>query len=131
MNCKKGGKCSFFSNCKGQGLSTTTLILIVLGVFVLILLIAGFTIGWKRFGEFLTPSNNVDDVVRDCGIACTSGSKYNFCSLKRELRSTDLPEAGQTAKEESCSFFATNESYVKYGIKECPNLCPTPVEETK
>ena len=44
---------------RGQGLSTSAIILIILGVVVLVVLIAGFTIGWSALKDYINPSNNL------------------------------------------------------------------------
>jgi hypothetical protein len=69
-----------------QGLSVTTIVLIVLGILVLVLLIAGFTMGWNRFLPFIKTSNNVDATVTACEIACTTGSEYDYCSVERSVK---------------------------------------------
>ena len=51
----------FSKNTKGQEMSVTTIILIVLGLAVLIILIIGFRIGWNKILPFL-PTNNVKTV---------------------------------------------------------------------
>lgn len=64
---------------KAQGLSTNAIVLIVLGVFVLVVLIAGFTIGWAKILPFLGTDNNVDQVVQQCALACATSSTFDYC----------------------------------------------------
>lgn len=109
-------------NKKGQGLSTNAIILIILGVIILVVLIIGFTLGWKTIAPWIKPSNNVKEVVQACSIACSTENLYDFCTLKRELFAEDLPDEIKS-KEESCFFFSTDQEYDKYGIAECSNLC--------
>ena len=73
-------------NKRGQGLSITTIILIVLGVLVLVVLILGFTIGWQKIFPFISPSNNVGSVVDKCSLALNTDSKFDYCSVKREVK---------------------------------------------
>jgi hypothetical protein len=99
---------------RGQQLSTTSIILIVLGVLVLVFLIIGFAIGWKKILPWIKPSNNVDQIRQQCELACNTNSKYNFCSVKRELKS-------DTEKlEDTCYFFSKKRKV--YGIEECPGI---------
>lgn len=110
-------------NRRGQGLSTSAIVLIILGIVVLVVLILGFTIGWKKFTPFLSTDGNVEEVVTKCQIACSLTSVYDFCSREIVLQSDDLPgELEEVSK--TCSFFATEADYQKYGINDCPDLCP-------
>lgn len=113
-------------NKRGQGLSTNAIILIILGVLVLAVLIVGFTMGWKTIAPWLE-KDNVEQIVTSCGVACSTQSVYDYCSRERELKADDLPDTpeGVAQKEVTgnCTFFATDEAYVKYGIKKCPGLC--------
>ena len=104
---------------RGQGLSTNAIILIVLGVIVLTILVMGFTVGWSKIAPWIT-TDNVDAVVQQCSIACSTSSIYSFCSLERMLKADDLP-GGEGAG--NCTFFATNPDYQKYRVAECAGLC--------
>ncbi|MBU0893851.1 MAG: hypothetical protein KKF48_04070 [Nanoarchaeota archaeon] len=112
-------------NKRGQGLSTNAIILIILGVVILVVLIIGFTLGWERLAPWIKPSNNVKDIVQACSIACSTENVYDYCSFKRELKAEDLPDDVKSI-EETCKFFSdtANTDYTKYGIKDCPGLCP-------
>lgn len=105
------------SNKRGQGLSTNTIILLILGVIILVLLIVGFMTGWKPFKNLLSPSN-VDSVVEDCQTVCALGQKYNFCSAERTLRSNE-DNLEDTA---SCATFSVFSKYEKYAIESCPSI---------
>jgi len=113
---------------RGQELSTNAIIMIVLGVIVLVVLILGFTLGWGKIFPFIS-SNNVDNIKTACNAACATDNMYDFCTLPRILKASDLPlVAGKRPKqiEQDCQFFATTSAYLKYGIADCPGLCPTP-----
>lgn len=73
-------------NKRGQELSVNTLILIIIGVLILVFLIVGFTIGWKKIFPFITPGNNVKEVVDKCSLACNTNSQYDYCTAKRDVR---------------------------------------------
>lgn len=99
-------------NKRGQELSVTTIILIVIGLLVLVLLIIGFTIGWKKIFPWIKPTNNVKDIADQCKISCSINSKYDFCTVKRELRAED-----KTLQEINCDFLA--EMKQEYGVEKC------------
>lgn len=71
-------------NKRGQGLSTTAIILIVLGVVVLVVLILGFTIGWSKLAPWMS-SDNLDEIAQTCQVACSTNSEYDFCFKGREV----------------------------------------------
>ena len=130
---KRGERNKFFlnnlfpKNNRGQELSTTTIILIILGIAVLVVLVIGFTIGWQKVVPWLS-SNNVDTIASQCQAACTTSDTYGFCSLQRKLIAEDLPldASGKKPKDiiSTCNFFSTGADYLKYNIGECPGLCP-------
>jgi len=115
-------------NKRGQGLSTNAIVLIILAVVVLVLLIIGFTTGWAQLAPWLS-SDNVDTIVQQCGVACSTEKTYDYCTAKRTLKAEGL-EGGE--KEGTCNEFATEVAYHPYGIGECPALqdqgdCKVPV----
>ncbi len=122
---KGGGGGNLFSNIKAQGLSTNAIILIILGIIVLVVLVLGFTIGWNKILPFF-PSNNVENIKTTCNTACSTANTYDFCSLSRTLKASDLPKGGKEFVG-NCSFFSTEAAYLKYGIETCSSVsCPTP-----
>ena len=104
-------------NKRGQGLSTNAIILIILGVVILVVLIIGFTIGWRNIVPWISGSN-VNTIVTQCKIACSTSSVYDYCTLERKLTDEDKNEFTET-----CHDFATNITYGQYGVAECPGLC--------
>jgi len=112
-------------NKRGQGLSTSAIILIVLGVIVLAILAVGFIFGWEKIAFWIDSDNNVDMIAQACHQACIMNLKYDFCVRERQLEAKDLPdEAGKeiTFKKASCNFFATDDNYKKYGIEPCESI---------
>ena len=105
--------CLFDKNKKAQGMSITTIILIILGLMVLVVLILGFTMGWANIKEFIAPSSNVDKIAQQCSIACSTNQKFAFCSEKRELKSAD-------EKLEDVTCYSLAEKKSVYGIEKCP-----------
>ena len=105
---------------RGQGLSTNAIVLIILAVVVLVILIIGFTMGWNKFAPWLS-SNNVDNIVNSCSIACSTDNTYEFCDLERTLKADDLPGEVNEMKA-TCEFFSTDADYSKYGISACSSI---------
>jgi hypothetical protein len=105
---------------RGQGMSTSTIILLILGLVILVVLILGFTIGWNKLAPWLN-SNNVDTIKTSCEAACSTGSVYDFCSVSRSVND------GTNKKfDATCQALATDTTLKarNYGITECPSLCP-------
>jgi hypothetical protein len=107
-------------NKKAQGMSTSTIILLILGLVILVVLILGFTMGWNKLVPFLS-SNNIETIKNSCGIACSTGSQFEFCSVLREVKD------GMNKKfETTCQGLITDPVYSArgYGIESCLDLCP-------
>ncbi|MEK6926324.1 MAG: hypothetical protein AABW50_03535 [Nanoarchaeota archaeon] len=106
-------------NKRGQGLSTSTIILLVLGLIILVVLIYGFYTGWK-FLKDSTPDNNVDQVAQACQQACITKSTYDFCSRQRQITVGD-----QTPILGTCDGFSDSTSSVykaEYNIVTCSDI---------
>ena len=104
-------------NKKGQELSTTTVILLILAVLVLVFLILGFSVGWSKINPFLSKSN-VDSISDACNIACSTNQNYAFCSQPRDLIAEDAKLKGVT-----CNFLSGNSNLkAKYNLAECPSI---------
>ncbi len=102
----------FLRNKKAQELSVTTIILIVLGLVILVILILGFTAGWNNIKEWISPLNNVGTLVNQCKIACSTDQQYDYCYLKRELKSKE-----EKSKDVTC--YSLNKKRPQYGIPSC------------
>lgn len=102
---------------KGQGMSTNTIILLILGLVVLVALIWGFSTGWQSFKKITNPTN-VDSLVEECQTACGLNNKFSYCSGERTL---NVNEEDLTVKT-SCQVLATLPAFEKYGIQECPSI---------
>jgi len=104
---------------RGQGLSITTIILVVLGVLVLVMLIAGFTMGWSKIMPFINPPNNVQSIADACASKCALGSQFDFCEQKREINFEDGPIDGIiSGKEYTCAELTAAKTF---GIDGCSN----------
>lgn len=102
-------------NKRGQGLSITSIILIILGVLVLVFLIIGFSMGWSKVLPWIKPSNNVKDISDACKLACNTGSKYDYCSVTRKLFAEN-----NVKLEDNCYFYAKKKT--QFGIEECDSI---------
>lgn len=114
-------------NKRGQGLSTSTIVLIILGVVILSVLIVGFTIGWSKIVPWIS-SDNVDSIKTQCSVACSTQIPFDFCVKSRELKSSELPSGVKTATG-TCYGFSHEDNklnYAKFGIETCPGIdCST------
>lgn len=106
---KRGGK-------KAQGMSTSTIILLVLGIAILVILIFGFTQGWGKIAPWLS-KDNADSIKNTCTASSITGGEFEYCSKIQELKSE-----GETIKT-SCAILATVSEFEKYGIEESDFDC--------
>ncbi len=107
-------------NKRGQEMNISAVIIIVAGLALLVLLVLGLVFAWgpfKNLKENLFGGNNVNIVSQGCNVACSTQSKYDFCTKERELRSPD-----ETLEDITCYELATTSAYEKYGIEECPEI---------
>jgi len=105
---------SLISNKRGQGMSTSTIVLLILGIIVLVVLILGFTMGWQSITPWLSNSN-VDSVSTACSVVCSTGKTYGFCSSPRELRTEE-----DTFEDVTCNYMA--KEMPNFGVEECPGI---------
>ena len=87
-------------NKRGQELSTNAIILIILGVLVLVVLIAGFVIGWDKLKEWINPTNNLQQIQTTCSAYCTTANTYAYCTEEQTVKiATDSASYKGTCKE--------------------------------
>lgn len=112
------------NNKRAQGMSTSTIILLILGLIILVVLVLGFTLGWNKILPFVK-SDNIDTLKTSCDIACSTGSVYGYCSKMQTVND------GVNKKfDETCYNLADVAKYPAYGIESCPEIeCPPPVSE--
>ena len=70
-------------NKKGQEMSVTTLILIVLGVVLLVMLILGFSMGWQNLWgkiNIFGGGSTVESVLESCKLATETESVFTYCN---------------------------------------------------
>ncbi len=107
----QGDRNSLFSSKKAQGMSTNTIILLILGIVVLVVLILGFTMGWNKIAPWLS-GNNVDTIATSCSAACSTSSAYDFCFAKKDLKAEDVK-----LKDVTCNYLSREQT--SYGIAKC------------
>jgi hypothetical protein len=105
------------NNKRGQGMSTSTIVLLIIGLVVLVVLILGFTRGWSTLAPWLN-SNNIDTVEKSCGVACSISGTYDFCTKTQKVN-----DGVNDKFEATCQELSINPSYSSYGIETCPDLC--------
>ena len=103
-----------FENKRGQGLSVNAIILIILGVVILVVLIAGFAFGWSAFAPWMS-KENVRETVSSCKMACDMNEVYGFCSRPTEL----IDDQGNTYRDISCHALSIISETEKYAIETC------------
>ncbi len=103
---------------RGQGMSISTIILLILGVVILVILVIGFSIGWNKIVPYVS-SNNVNTVANQCQSACATQSVYDFCSRYIQLSANGNNYNG------TCYIFSTNATFAQYGVQTCPQLAPS------
>jgi len=109
-------------NKKAQGMSINTVILLILGLVILVVLVLGFIIGWDKMAPWLGGKNNLETLQNSCGVSCSTGSQYDFCTVKRQVK-----DGVNDKFEATCNDLATKQVYTSrgYGIDACPDLCTT------
>lgn len=95
-------------------------------VVVLVLLIWGFATNWSVFSSLFPAGNTVSAIVTQCQTSCTTSDNYGFCKMNKTLKADDLPpDANNKAQKQvinTCYYFATTDSFSKYGIANCPSV---------
>jgi hypothetical protein len=106
-------------NNKAQGMSTSTIILLVLGLIILVILVLGFTMGWNKISPFVKQNNNIDQVKTACNVACSTGGTYEYCTVLKTVN-----DGNNTEFQETCYGLATKSDYTDrgYGIASCPQV---------
>lgn len=111
---------SNFLNKKAQGMSTSTIVLLILGIIILVVLVLGFTLGWNRLAPWVK-TNNIDSIKSSCAIACQTSNQYEYCSISREVN-----DANNDKFQETCYNLANDPEGVYsargYGIATCPQI---------
>lgn len=74
-------------NKKGQGLSTTTLVLLILAGIVLVVVVLGFTQGWGYiFDKINLLPGDLEAAAQSCGLSATQGLSTSYCNEFKELK---------------------------------------------
>lgn len=119
-------------NKKGQEMTLSTIIVIVLGIAVLIFLIFGFSTGWGNLWDRITNLGggrvNVDTVKQACALACSTNAEYDFCTRARKVVIEEGYQADTTCEklEGSVEFMKKGQQNksVDIGLDSCSISCP-------
>jgi len=118
---------------KGQQMTLTTVIVIILGIAVLVFLIFGFASGWSNLWDRIVNlgggSTNLDTIKQGCALACTGQSAEAYCNEERTIKygrkvkveGSDILVKTNTG---TCKDIAANPA--KYNgtvVAPCPGLC--------
>jgi hypothetical protein len=106
---------NFFGK-KAQGMSTSTIVLLILGIIILVVLVLGFTLGWSRLVPYIS-SNNIDSIKASCSISCSTDAQFEYCSVLREVN-----DGNNKKFEETCYNLAINYDDRGYGVASCPQI---------
>jgi len=106
-------------NKKGQGLSITTLILIIIGVVILVVLIFGFTASWDNIKGWLAPSSNVDQIVSACSVACAADQTYDWCNKEMTLKEKGMKDIKVRCRQIANVVGSLNS---RYGVEDCSSI---------
>ena len=99
-------------------MSTSTIVLLILGLIILVVLILGFSMGWSRLAPWID-TNNIETIKTSCATACAVQSTYDFCTVEREVNDGVLDKFDSTC-------YTLVEEHTEYGIATCPGVtCPT------
>lgn len=128
-------------NKKGQQLTLSTIIIIVLGIMVLVFLVFGFSKGWNNLWNKVTNlgggAENIGIIKQSCGLACSSQNTYDYCNLNRTVKfgnkvavkedCTAITKGEKTRKScvASCEVLAKSQvpAIQGIGVSKCPGLC--------
>ena len=100
-------------------MSTSTIILIVLGLIVLVVLAIGFTLGWKTLTPWIKSGSNVNEISQQCALACSVNSKYDYCSKTFILKDDKKNEVQGV----SCNVLSGIPTFkTKWGVEICPSI---------
>lgn len=95
---KKGIEKYLSKNKKAAEMAIGTIIIIVLSLVVLVVLIFGFTTGWTNLWGKITAFGggevNVQSVIQGCQLSCTTGNRYDYCILEKNVIFGDKDKDG-------------------------------------
>ena len=102
-------------NKKGAELAIGTIIVIILALVVLVVLVAGFTMGWGNLWSKITSfgggKSNIATSVQSCQVACSSNSKADYCKTRNIVGDDGVAVTAKTCKE--------LEGYRNSGLEAC------------
>ncbi len=77
-------------NKRGAETTIGTIVVVILAILVLVIVAAGFSIGWKNLWariNIFTPSvASIDAVVAKCDAMCLANQKYSYCCDEQTVK---------------------------------------------
>ena len=116
---------------KRGDISTSTIVYVILGIAALVVLIVALTGGFGKLTPWIQ-KDNVDSIVTQCSVACSTLSQFDFCTKTMELTSSEVGNIQQGKKTAvgTCFALAKDPRFENFGIEECPAItCPTDTVE--
>jgi len=110
---KKFSFCNLLPNRRGD--TNWVLIMLILGILVLVVLAGGFILGWSKFLPWLS-TENVEQTVNQCQIACATSSTYGFCIQNRTISDG----TNEIEKDVTCEDLANEHS--ELGFEHCAQI---------
>jgi len=111
-------------NKRGFELAISTIILLILAVFVLVIFVLFLTMGSNNFRDTLKgyfSYSNVDSVISSCNLAVDTNMPYKYCCEKNNLR---YYLNGEKMKGNFTCFELLNESFANnLKLMECSSSC--------
>jgi hypothetical protein len=100
-----------------RGDTNWVLIMLILGILVLVVLAGGFLLGWNKFLPWVS-TNNIDTVLTQCQVACTTNNQYSWCTQTRNVNDG----TADIYSNVTCNYLTTTE----LGIPSCPQISCSP-----
>jgi hypothetical protein len=97
-----------------------TLVIIVMALILLVILVLGFTTGWKNLWDRITTfgggENDIQTAIEACQISCAKQSEYEFCN--RNLKVIDEDDADGDGSVKDTISVKCPDLYAK-GLPQC------------
>lgn len=113
-------------NKRAQGMSINTVVLLILAVIVLVVIIAGFTMGWGNMWErvqLVFSKGNLDAVVSTCSIQCTTNQVNEYCNVPKNVRGADKEPIGIPDGPYTCNKLKGELAGKKPNLDDCTIEC--------
>jgi hypothetical protein len=114
------------NNKKAQGLSLNTIVLLILAVLVLVLIVAGFAMGWgnmwQRVEGFFS-KGNLDATIATCNIQCTTNQVNEFCNVPRSVKGANSEPINLANGDYTCNALRSSLAGKNVNLDDCKLSC--------